>query len=75
MPESDRAIMHFLGDHILSLSSHTSHEDEIAFFPPQGIMSSAFRPEILLKKFFHNFYGENGLILFLEHVAFEIGAL
>ena len=36
---------------------------ELPFFPPQGIISSAPRPEIPRKKLFHNFYQERGSIL------------
>ena len=45
---------------ILSLSPNASHEDEFVFFSPQGIKSSASRPEILWKSFFHKFYQNRG---------------
>ena len=50
-----------------------SHEDEIVFFPPQGITSSACRPEITRKFFLITFTRKGGLILLLQEAAFEIG--
>ena len=41
-----------LREHTLSLSTNASHEDEIVLFPPQGITSSASRPEIPRQNFF-----------------------
>ena len=45
-----------LCEHISLLSSNASHEDKVAFFPPQGIISSTFRREIPRPKFSHNFF-------------------
>ena len=59
MPESDRTFT----QHILSLSTNASHENEVVFFPPQGITSSSSRPEIPQKNLLLPFNRKRGLIL------------
>ena len=57
------------------LSTNASQEDEIVFFPPQGITSSASRLENILKKFSLSiiFDWKKELIFLLQHAAFENG--
>ena len=50
----------------LSLSTNASHEDEIVSFLPQGITSTASKPEMFENKQ----TGGGGLILLLQHAAF-----
>ena len=65
MLESDGAFASTITDIYESIfyhyiSKNASHEDEIFFFPPQGMTSSASRPEIPRKYVFHYFTGKGG---------------